>query len=52
VEWGAAHGIGRDRHVLANEHRRRSSRRMTNMVDPAFNIDDVHPRRIRRDSPE
>jgi 2-haloacid dehalogenase len=39
---GAAHGIERDWHALANEHRRRSLRRMTNMVDPAFNIDDVH----------
>jgi 2-haloacid dehalogenase len=40
--WGAAHGIERDWHALANEHRRRSLRRMTNMVDPGFNIDDVH----------
>jgi 2-haloacid dehalogenase len=40
--WGAAHGIERDWHVLANEHRRRSLRRMTNTVDPGFNIDDVH----------
>jgi len=40
--WGGAHGIERDWHVLANEHRRRSLRRMTNTVDPGFNIDDVH----------
>ena len=40
--WGAAHGIERDWHALANEHRRRSLRRMTNTVDPGFNIDDVH----------
>ncbi len=40
--WGAAHGIERDWHALANEHRRRSLRRMTNTVEPAFNIDDVH----------
>jgi 2-haloacid dehalogenase len=40
--WGAAHGIERDWHALANEHRRRSLRRMTNAVDPGFNIDDVH----------
>jgi 2-haloacid dehalogenase len=40
--WGAAHGIERDWHVLANEHRRRSLRRMTNTVDPGYNIDDVH----------
>ena len=40
--WGAAHGIERDWHQLANEHRRRSLRRMTNTVDPGFNIDDVH----------
>ena len=38
--WGAAHGIERDWHALANEHRRRSLRRMTNTVDPGFNIDD------------
>ena len=40
--WGATHRIERDWHALANEHRRRSLRRMTNTVDPAFNIDDVH----------
>ena len=40
--WGAQHGIERDWHALANEHRRRSLRRMTNTVDPGFNIDDVH----------
>ena len=40
--WGTAHGIERDWHALANEHRRRSLRRMTNTVDPGFNIDDVH----------
>jgi len=40
--WGVAHGIERDWHALANEHRRRSLRRMTNTVDPGFNIDDVH----------
>jgi 2-haloacid dehalogenase len=40
--WGTAHGIERDWHALANEHRRRSLRRMTNTIDPAFNIDDIH----------
>ena len=40
--WGTAHGIKRDWHALANEHRRRSLRRMTGTVDPGFNIDDVH----------
>jgi 2-haloacid dehalogenase len=40
--WGTAHGIDHDWHALANEHRRRSLRRMTNTVDPGFNIDDVH----------
>lgn len=40
--WGAAHGVERDWQSLANEHRRRSLRRMTNAIDPAFNIDDVH----------
>ena len=42
AEWGAAHGFEHDWHALANEHRRRSLRRMTNTIDPAFNIDDVH----------
>ena len=40
--WGAGHGIERDWHALANEHRRRSLRQMTGTVDPGFNIDDVH----------
>ena len=40
--WGAAQGIERDWHALANVHRRRSLRRMTNTVEPDFNIDDVH----------
>ena len=40
--WGASHGVERDWHALANEHRRRSLRRMTGSIDPAFNIDDVH----------
>ena len=40
--WGTAHCIERDWHALANEHRRRSLRRMTGTVDPGFNIDDVH----------
>jgi 2-haloacid dehalogenase len=42
TDWGAAHRIEREWHALANEHRRRSLRRMTNTVDPEFNIDDVH----------
>jgi 2-haloacid dehalogenase len=40
--WGIAHAIERDWHALANEHRRRSLRRMTGTVAPGFNIDDVH----------
>ena len=40
--WGATHRVERDWHALANEHRRRSLRQMTNRVDPGFNIDDVH----------
>jgi 2-haloacid dehalogenase len=40
--WGVVHHIKCDWHALANEHRRRSLRRMTNTVDPAFNIDEVH----------
>jgi 2-haloacid dehalogenase len=40
--WGAAYGVERDWHAVANEHRRRSLRRMTGTVNPAFNIDHVH----------
>ena len=40
--WGSAHGVESGWHALANEHRRRSPRRMTNTVDPGFNIDNVH----------
>ena len=40
--WGVAQGVERDWHALANEHRRRSLRRMTGVVDPGFNIEDVH----------
>jgi 2-haloacid dehalogenase len=40
--WGTVRGIERDWHALANEHRRRSLRRMTNTIDPGFDIDDVH----------
>jgi 2-haloacid dehalogenase len=40
--WGAAQGIERDWHALANEHRRRSLHRMINTVDPGFNIGEVH----------
>lgn len=42
AEWGGVRGVEQDWHALANEHRRRSLRRMTNTVEPAFNIDDVH----------
>jgi len=40
--WGNEQGIEHDWNALANEHRRRSLRRMTNTIDPGFNIDDVH----------
>jgi 2-haloacid dehalogenase len=40
--WGAEHGIKPDWRAVANEHRHCSLRRMTNTIDPAFNIDDVH----------
>ena len=33
--WGAARGIERDWHALANEHRRRSLHRMINTSTPA-----------------
>jgi 2-haloacid dehalogenase len=42
ASWGAVHHIKCDWHALANEHRHRSLRRMTNAIDPAFNIDEVH----------
>jgi 2-haloacid dehalogenase len=40
--WGTAHAVESDWHALANEHRRRSLRRVTGTVDPGFNIDNVH----------
>ena len=42
VALGTGRGIEHDWLAPANEHRRRSLRRMTNTIDPAFNIDDVH----------
>jgi 2-haloacid dehalogenase len=42
ASWGAKSGIECDWHALANEHRHRSLGRMTNTLDPAFNIDEVH----------
>lgn len=41
-ECGARRGVANDWHELANEHRRRSLKRMTNSVEPSYNIDDVH----------
>jgi 2-haloacid dehalogenase len=39
---GERGGAGRDWHGFVNEYRRRALKRMTNALDPAFNIDDVH----------
>jgi len=41
-ECGARRGVDHDWHELANEHRRRSLRRMLGAVEPDHNIDDVH----------
>ena len=42
AETGARHGIERDWTGITNAYRRRALQRMTNQVDPDFNIDDVH----------
>jgi 2-haloacid dehalogenase len=42
AECGRRRDVGQDWHELANEYRRRALRRMLGMVDPHFNIDDVH----------
>jgi len=42
AECGRRRDVGWDWHELANEYRRRALRRMLGVVDPRFNIDDVH----------
>ena len=42
AETGARHGVERDWTGITNAYRRRALQRMTNQVDPGFNIDDVH----------
>jgi 2-haloacid dehalogenase len=41
--WVSARGIERDWHALANEHRRRSLRRMTGAVDPVSTSATIRP---------
>lgn len=42
TETGARHGIARDWAAITNDYRRRALQRMTNQVNPGFNIDGVH----------
>ena len=42
AETGARHGVERDWTGITNAYRRRSLQRMTDQVNPGFNIDDVH----------
>ena len=42
AERGARRGIEHDWHSFANEHRRRSLKRMLGAVEPGYNIDEVH----------
>ena len=42
AETGARHRIARDWAAITNAYRRRALQRMTNQVNPRFNIDDVH----------
>jgi 2-haloacid dehalogenase len=42
AETGARHGVERDWIAITNAYRRRALQRMTNQVNPSFNIDDVH----------
>jgi hypothetical protein len=42
AECGLRHGVERDWHAFANEHRRRSLQRMLGAFKPSFNMDYVH----------
>ena len=42
AECGARRGVERDWHGFANEYRRRSLKRMLGVVEPSYNIDEVH----------
>jgi 2-haloacid dehalogenase len=42
AETGTLRGVECDWHAIANDYRRRSLRRMLDVVEPDFNIDDVH----------
>jgi 2-haloacid dehalogenase len=42
AETGARHVVERDWTGITNAYRRRALQRMTNQVNPGFNIDDVH----------
>ena len=42
AECGARRGVERDWHGFANEYRRRSLKRMLGVVEPGYNIDEVH----------
>jgi 2-haloacid dehalogenase len=42
AECGARRGVEHDWHGFANEHRRRSLKRMLGAVEPGYNIDEVH----------
>jgi hypothetical protein len=41
AEVGARHGVERDWTGITNAYRRRALQRMTNQVNPGFNIDDM-----------
>ena len=42
AECGARRGVERDWHGFANEYRRRSLKRMLGVVEPSYNIEEVH----------
>ena len=42
AECGARRGVERDWHGFANEYRRRSLKRTLGVVEPGYNIDEVH----------
>ena len=42
AECGARRGVERDWHGFANEYRRRSLKRLLGVVEPGYNIDEVH----------
>ncbi len=46
AQAGAAHGVSRDWHALANDWRRQAMKGIVGQTQPTFNMDDVHRRTL------